>query len=68
MFCVTKLDMGNDLFYFIKEVLFIKEEKNEVTIQLELKELLEKNKKITIQMNCEGKLIKEIILKKEEKF
>ncbi len=67
MFCVTKLDMGNDLFYFIKEVLFIKEEKNEVTIQLELKELLEKNKKITIQMNCEGKLIKEIILKKEEK-
>mgnify|MGYP000292311976 FL=1 len=59
--------MGNDLFYFIKEVLFIKEEKNEVTIQLELKELLEKNKKITIQMNCEGKLIKEIILKKEEK-
>jgi hypothetical protein len=67
VFCVTKLDMGNDLFYFIKEVLFIKEEKNEVTIQLELKELLEKNKKITIQMNCEGKLIKEIILKKEEK-
>lgn len=67
MFCVTKLDMGNDLFYFIKEVLFIKEEKNEVTIQLELKELLEKNKKITIQMNCEGKLIKKIILKKEEK-
>lgn len=67
MFCVTKLDMGNDLFYFIKEVLFIKEEKNEVTIQLELKELLERNKKITIQMNCEGKLIKEIILKKEEK-
>lgn len=67
MFCVTKLDMGNDLFYFIKEVLFIKEEKNEVIIQLELKELLEKNKKITIQMNCEGKLIKEIILKKEEK-
>lgn len=60
--------MGNDLFYFIKEVLFIKEEKNEVTIQLELKELLEKNKKITIQMNCEGKLIKEIILKKEEKW
>ena len=59
--------MGNDLFYFIKEVLFIKEEKNEVTIQLELKELLEKNKKITIKMNCEGKLIKEIILKKEEK-
>mgnify|MGYP000964563548 FL=1 len=59
--------MGNDLFYFIKEVLFIKEEKNEVTIQLELKELLEKNKKITIQMNCEGKLIKKIILKKEEK-
>ena len=67
MFCVTKLDMGNDLFYFIKEVLFIKEEKNEVTIQLELKELLEKNKKLNIQMNCEGKLIKEIILKKEEK-
>ena len=67
MFCVTKLDMGNDLFYFIKEVLFIKEEKNEVTIQLELKELLERNKKITIQMNCEGRLIKEIILKKEEK-
>ena len=60
--------MGNDLFYFIKEVLFIKEEKNEVTIQLELKELLEKNKKITIQMNCEGKLINEIILKKEEKW
>ena len=60
--------MGNDLFYFIKEVLFIKEEKNEVTIQLELKELLEKNKKITIQMNCEGKLIKKIILKKEEKW
>ena len=58
MFCVTKLDMGNDLFYFIKEVLFIKEEKNEVTIQLELKELLEKNKKITIEMNCEGNLIK----------
>lgn len=59
--------MGNDLFYFIKEVLFIKEEKDEVTIQLELKELLERNKKITIQMNCEGRLIKEIILKKEEK-
>lgn len=59
--------MGNDLFYFIKEVLFIKEEKNEVTIQLELKELLEKNKKITIQMNCEGKVNKKIILKKEEK-
>lgn len=42
----------------------VNEKPNEVTIELELKELIDENDKIIIELKYDGKTMKEIILKR----
>lgn len=53
--------MDDDLLHFIENV-HVEEEQNEVTIAIELKNLLEQNDKINIVLELEGKIINKMIL------
>lgn len=59
--------MENDLLLFYENVLI--NEKEDVTIELELEEMLNKFKSVKIQIKFKDKLLKEDVfkLKKEEK-
>lgn len=56
--------MDHDLSNFMENVFMVDAKQNEVTIELELKELIEENDKIIIKLKYDGKTMKEIILKR----
>ena len=47
--------MDDNLLYFLQNVSLEEENKNEVTIVIELKEMLKENKKITVMLTYDGK-------------
>ncbi|MBD9085327.1 hypothetical protein EGP64_01510 [bacterium] len=53
--------MEYDLFCFVKKYILIKEEPKQITVELQLKELMEKNEEITIVLKCGDTEIKKII-------
>lgn len=64
VFCVSKIDMDHDLSNFMENVFMVNAKQNEVTIELELKELIEENEQVIIQLKYDGEIMKEIILKR----
>lgn len=54
--------MVYDLFYFIENIL-IMENKNEVTIAIELKHLIEENDLVYIQLEYNGQILGKIRIK-----
>lgn len=65
MFCVSKNINHDDLLYFVRKVVLIKEMDNEVNIEIELKEMLIKNETIKIILKYDGNVMKEIKLRRE---
>ena len=60
--------MENDLLYFVKNVLMIENKNlNEVTIAIELKNLIEENDTIYIQLEYEGQILEKIKVKERKK-
>ena len=49
------------MFCFVNKYILIKEEPKQITVELQLKELMEKNEEITIVLKCGDTEIKKII-------
>lgn len=59
--------MYDDLFHFIENVLLIDDNKGKnVTIAIELKELLEENEQVKILLQIEEKTIKEVLFRRRK--